>query len=454
MTRPPAAQLWLCIHLPAHEPGDSAPDEATLEKLADWAMRFTPAVAVAVGADAGDALLLEIQGSLRLFGGLDALRARIERSLRALGNAAVMACAPTPRAALWLARAGIRTPACTHAQLRPMLTGVGLRHLGWPMRSVQALSQMGVATVGECLRLPRADLARRLGPDCVRALDQALGRCPDPQAWHVPRSGFADELELPAESSDTTLLLTAFQQLFRRLRNRLEQEQASIRGVWCRLKHADGQETRLRLGLQQAAGPVEATTRLPGLLGLRLAALHLPAPVVCVALQTRLESGQSPIGTDLLGASLVPEGGLKLLLERLRARLGGQAVQGIASWPEHRPEKAWRAVMNPMANAVKGSGATATSHAWPMGDASRPMGDASRPVWLLPVPQRLPLVAGQPAWHGRLHLEQGPERIESGWWDGDDIRRDYYRASNPQGAMLWVYHDLRSQGWYLQGVFG
>jgi protein ImuB len=64
------------------------------------------------------------------------------------------------------------------------------------------------------------------------------------------------------------------------------------------------------------------------------------------------------------------------------------------------------------------------------------------------------MVAGQPAWHGILSLLHGPERIESGWWDGGDVRRDYYRASNRRGAMLWVYQDLRSQAWYLQGVFG
>ena len=63
-------------------------------------------------------------------------------------------------------------------------------------------------------------------------------------------------------------------------------------------------------------------------------------------------------------------------------------------------------------------------------------------------------MAGQPVWEGPLLLEHGPERIESGWWDGGDVRRDYYRASNPRGAMLWVYQDLRSQDWYLHGVFG
>ena len=63
-------------------------------------------------------------------------------------------------------------------------------------------------------------------------------------------------------------------------------------------------------------------------------------------------------------------------------------------------------------------------------------------------------MAGQPVWQGVLSLDKGPERIESGWWDGDDVRRDYYRASNARGVTVWIYQDLRSQNWYLQGFFG
>ena len=169
----------------------------------------------------------------------------------------------------------------------------------------------------------------------------------------------------------------------------------------------------------------------------------LPAPVMGLALQAYLDPRQTPVGTDLLGQQLQPGGGLHALLERLRARLGGQAVQGFALRAAHRPEHAWRAVPDPLAERGSEAGA---------GDAL--MAARSRPLWLLPAPESLGFIAGRPAWHGVLSLEHGPERIESGWWDGGDIRRDYYRASNPHGAMLWVYRDLRSQAWYLQGIFG
>jgi protein ImuB len=67
---------------------------------------------------------------------------------------------------------------------------------------------------------------------------------------------------------------------------------------------------------------------------------------------------------------------------------------------------------------------------------------------------REPLVDGQP-----LQLVSGPERIESGWWDGERIERDYFIAELPDGALVWVYCSRVPLGqaeprWFLQGRFG
>ncbi len=412
-------------------------EAAALSRLARWAGRFTPAVTISPDG----ALLLEVQGSLRLFNGLAALQAAVAGELQALGHEVGMACAPTARAALWLARSGVRQAVLTREELRQVLAVLPVSHLGWPVRTLRTLLQMGLVTVGDCLRLPREGFARRLGPARLRELDQALGRRPEPQRPFVPPACFRARLELPAETIDAALLLDGFQRLLQDLARALESRQASVRRVWCRLQHPDGSETRLCLALRQPAGPGawHRAGHLAGLLRLRLESLVLTGPVISLALQADLERGQAPAGADLLGHELRPDDGLQVLLERLRARLGGQAVQGLALCAEHRPEHAWRAVADPLAGS---------------GSREPAMASRSRPVWLLPAPERLPLVAGQPGWQGPLLLEHGPERIESGWWDGGDVRRDYYRASNPRGAVLWVYQDLRSRGWYLHGLFG
>ena len=135
---------------------------------------------------------------------------------------------------------------------------------------------------------------------------------------------------------------------------------------------------------------------------------------------------------------------LPQLVERLRARLGEDAVYGVVSIAEHRPEAAWRRVqeLRP-ASTLRAGGKMADPM---MTDRGMP-----RPVWLLAAPLPLESVL--------LILEQGPERIESGWWDGKGVARDYYIArrtpdtSRAQGARLWVFQERQSKRWYLHGMF-
>ena len=60
---------------------------------------------------------------------------------------------------------------------------------------------------------------------------------------------------------------------------------------------------------------------------------------------------------------------------------------------------------------------------------------------------------GEPCYEGRLTLLEGPERIESGWWDGADITRDYFIACNTRGARYWIFQDLRQRNWFLHGIY-
>jgi len=127
------------------------------------------------------------------------------------------------------------------------------------------------------------------------------------------------------------------------------------------------------------------------------------------------------------------------LVERLQARLGPEAVSGLALYPEHRPELAWQEVV-----AGEVAAGTATSAA--------PL--PPRPAWLLERPRPLPGSGDLPWLDGPISLLAGPERIESGWWDEAPVRRDYYLAQAASGARLWVYRELAGPGrWFLHGLF-
>ena len=108
---------------------------------------------------------------------------------------------------------------------------------------------------------------------------------------------------------------------------------------------------------------------------------------------------------------------------------------GLTRHADHRPERAWR-------YAEPGSRDAAL-------DDIR-----SRPLWLLAQPRPLSEIDDAPCYEGRLALVAGPERIESGWWDGHDVMRDYFVAANPAEAMLWIYRERKSRGrWFLHGFF-
>jgi len=120
------------------------------------------------------------------------------------------------------------------------------------------------------------------------------------------------------------------------------------------------------------------------------------------------------------------------LLERLQGRFGSSAVYGLRTVSEHRPEKAW-------AKSPECGGQPA--------ERESPAHEA-RPLWLLQKPVAIE------ARRDSLELVSGPERIESGWWDEQDVARDYYTAKNERGQKLWVFRDHRTRSWFLHGLFG
>jgi protein ImuB len=79
--------------------------------------------------------------------------------------------------------------------------------------------------------------------------------------------------------------------------------------------------------------------------------------------------------------------------------------------------------------------------------------DMPRPLWLLDEPLPLSEHEVRQLDESGLILEEGPERIESGWWDGKGVARDYYRARRAQGSRLWVLQERHTRRWYVHGVF-
>jgi len=419
-------------------------EQDLLRAHAEWALNYTPLVSI----DEQGSLLLEVGGSLRLFGGIRALRERLAAELAFGGYDVVLASAPTARAALWLSHAGQQVDCVSTTDLPDMLASLPLACVGWPLKLQKILLRMGVTTLGECRRLPRDGFARRLGATFLRELDQGFGLEVDIRQHYQVPTVFDETLDLADEVSATTELLGGVQILLASLGEHLGSQQVSVQHLAIELAHYGREASLLEVPLRE---PGRAVEYLQELVQLQFDRLCLPAPVTGLRLQATTLPFYQPAATDLFAA----EAGLPRslpaaparsadqgrLVERLQARLGAQRVHGMQQVAEHRPERAWR-IAEMLAPAGGGRSAV------PGQLVSRP-----RPLWLLAAPQRLRFHGGAPWRRGALQLQADAERIDSGWWDGSDVQRDYYRAVDTDGSRCWVYRDRQSSTWYLHGLF-
>jgi protein ImuB len=429
---------------------DIPAEQAAVAQLATFALGFTPMVSLVPPS----AFVAEIGGSLRLFGGRAKLVTRLAHGLRSRGFEARAGVAPTAIAALAFARAG-RPEAVTSIDALPRaLDDVSLVHFDLPEAARTTLAAAGVRTFGEADRLPREGLARRFGPPVVATLDRASGRQSDPREPHSPPPRFETRLELPAPVHDVECLSFAVNRLVQELSAWLLARGLGVTVLSLALaheralvRHRDSPCTQARFAL---GAPSRTPKHLIQVLRERLARLSLPAPVAAIGVASESVAPLAGQNLRLLPGDegLVPE---VPLIDRLRARLGEDAVQLVTPHAEHRPELATRGVgiaPEPVATPARNKRKTTTRTAPALSFPAAP-----RPLWLLGEPQPLAAFLERQPWV----LREGPERIESGWWDGRDVRRDYYVAENPNHEIVWIYRDHRygtdDGEWFLHGVF-
>jgi protein ImuB len=416
-------------------------ERARLESLAAWSQTLTSIVSV----EPPETLLLEVSGSLKLFRSLAAIKEQLERKITARHWALRLCAAPTPLAALWLAR-GAAADVPSLDALSARLGALPLYVTHWPVEVQALLQDLGARTIGDCLRLPRAGFARRAGVAYLDELDRALGRSFDlrtefasPERWSATR-------ELYQESSSSAVLMAAVEHMLDALVAELRRRQAQVRSLKIVFEHLRIPPTFESFDWVE---PTHDRERLTSLLRDRIERVVLPAPA------TRVSIGTGPLQTlralpvDLFDKTPI-ETLAHVLLERLCGRLGLAAVYGMELSAEHRPERAWsKSTARPLEGAP------------PASSVPSPWAGA-RPLWLLPCPLPLESREARRHYRGTVEVESGPERIESGWWDERDVGRDYYTAVSSYGQRLWVFEDRLDEenreesgsAWYLHGLFG
>ncbi len=359
---------------------------------------------------------------------------------------------------------------------------------------IEILAELGIQQIGQLLQLPREALAARFDPQLLLRLDQATGEAAEIIVPHRPPPEITAELELEFPSEDRQTVDTILARLMERISRELAARQRGAIQLECLLANESGETVRFVVGLFRASAQVKHL--------LELTQMQLERTVLAGlkkgtgTSQQRDERGSA---SPSFGASPLFRGavkGVKLavllsapleawqpelfesshregrrqvaqLVDRLSNRLGREAVVQATPQPDAQPELAFR--YEPLAGRVqqKANAGKSTSRRAPSRKKTEP---AESPRWkLLPRPLRLEskpirldvvsvVPDGPPI---QFHLDGiervarawGPERIQTGWWRGRYVQRDYYRIETATGRRFWLFRRLGDEQWFLHGAF-
>ncbi len=438
---------------------DPGADRRLLESLADWCDRFTPLVAL----DGADGLFLDISGCAHLFGGEDAMLSEILRRLRHQGFDARAALASTPGMAWAAARYGRGpdrnvAPGEEELALAPM----PLAALRLEEKARVGLESVGLRHVGALIGAPRAPLARRFGSMLVTRLDQALGGAEEAISPRLPVAPLSVERQLAEPIGTTEDIERLVLVLARTLRQDLERRGEGARRLQLALFRVDGAVARITVG---ASRPLREPLTIAKLFHERLTALESGLDAGygfdLVRLSVVAAAPYAALQTDLSGPASAEEEEFSLLADRIRARLGDEAILVPALAESHLPERRARFVPfggeSPSAVEPSSAGeAKPTTHL--------------RPIRLLEKPEPVEASAEVPEgpplsfrWRRALYRvarAEGPERIASEWWREDPPApaRDYFRVEDVDGRRYWLFREGLYGGeiaprWFMHGMF-
>ena len=402
----------LCPHI-LYAVRDTKQETKLLHVLAQQLLEFSSWVS----PEYPQALLVEIRSSLKLFENIQNL---LELIGDKLGHHYHWSIAPTPKAALLAAQSKLSIQITRKSDIRSILGEVVIDVLPFDQKFLRRIKNVGLRTLRDLWRLPRDGMTRRFGQALTIYLDQLTGLRPDHRDHYLSPPTFAHSDDLLFETDNAEYYLPLVGMLIEKLCAYLLKQDAVTSSLTLKLQHPRGASTRIDLTFRQRTREAE---HIFALLRERIERTTLPNTVIGAGMESRDIFPYLAEDRDLFGLS--NDGSRNetwaKLEEELAVRLGDQALQSLSAPADHRPEKAITTVK------------------------ARHIGARNpRPLWLLPKP--VPYTRN-------CNDFKNPERIESGWWDAEPIRRDYFVVQNDQQQKLWIFKDLNNKAWYLHGFF-
>lgn len=470
----PSQQRFQTPLLTAYDP---VADQQVLMQLAMDCEQYSPVVGLET-SNSPQGLLLDITGTAQLFAGEQSLANKVLTHFCSQGYVIRIGIADTVGAAWAIARFGDPDKAgktqlpqngchvhvISSGQATSALQPLPIKALRLPTETIGLLRELGLTRIEHLLALPRKSLLARFGNRLLTRIDQALGTVEEVIAAQRPEVPFEAQWPLEHPTVKHNVIEQVLSHLVDHLSHLLLDRGRGALQIECTFD-CEKQSMTVQVGLFR---PTVHPRHLLDLLQMQLDSRRLPGPVTTICLRVLLTAPLEIVQGELLPDRVrdAPRH-LARLIDRLSSRLGTDGVLGVQHRADAQPEYAYRYVpltkyqnnekrfLNACAHQVD----TETSNQSP--DRNGPH---ERPLILQSPPARLDVVAVVPDGPPRLfHYQKqryrivhywGPERIETAWWRGRCIRRDYYRVETTKGNRFWLFRRLTDGQWFLHGEFG
>jgi len=442
---------------------NEAADTALLGELAGWCTRYTPWAAPAEG----NTVFLDISGCAHLFGGEEALAARILDRLEILGFIGKIAISDTPGAAWAVVHHGEEACVILPSFGQPKdamaaLEALPVAALRIELAMQEALGAFGLDRIGGLFPLARKSLGERFGVALTTRLDQAVGRIDEPISpgqpvpAHEARRGFFDPIAKLEDIAAATV------ELLDVLCEALAKAEAGARQLRLACHRVDGTVEAVSIGTSRPLRwpqPLyrlfsERFDRIDSGFGIEVMVLSATRVEPLIPYQLSWQSGANDHQESLAG-----------LIDRLGNRVGFARITRPVPRQSWLPERCVHC-SPPFSTALE---AAPDTRQWQPG-RERPLRLLSHPEPLdvvAPVPDDPPLMFRWRKIQHRVCRADGPERLCGEWWCEDGIEdglendtvRDYYQVEDTDGRRFWLYREGlyipdKPAKWFLHGVFG
>ena len=425
-----------------------------LNMLARWAERYCPVVSI----DNTDGLLLNITGAAHLFGGEQGLIEDLLTRLEKAGLNAGLGLADTIGAAWATARFGdhgyrSRNGHQTAAIIAPgqseaALTTLPVMALRIDLDTSNTLRRLGLSTIGDLIKIPRATLSHRFDKKLLNHLDFALGRANEPLSPLRMEQNFAARMTLPEPIGLTKDVQGITAKLMRHICAKLETAQKGARQLRLSTQQVDGSNEVAAISL---ARPMRDPDRMTHLFATAIANMKAGFGIEMIRLEATATEPLLPVQQSHINKKRNESEEIDDLITRIGNRIGFARVKRYRPVPSHLPEKAFEVVPAALSTPAQ---------EWPISDRRPAIMFNPQPIkgYGNTPPQRF-------SWRGLILTvlgTEGPERIQPEWWQDDPDwqtgMRDYWKVETHQGWRLWMYHTpqadaAQSETWFIHGTF-